>query len=540
VRSKHSASHKFFCIALPTDLVHKGVVCDACELTIAGVRHKCLDCPDFDLCSSCIRDGALDDHSPFHEFYDIKEPGKVVVHTVHTGGPRSNHAQRTASSASSNAPALAAPANPVFQEAVVYHSAICNLCDNQIVGTRYKCLGCPDFDTCASCFSITPTQHPIHGFVKVKGKEDININVAVQPQERHGAWCDACKKVIVGVRYKCMHPSCPDFDLCADCEAHPIAVHTASHPMLKMKTVGTVIPTVYRFGRMDLIPALKVRQAHEEEAVTPLPVPSRLPTPQLIPTVEVAAPSLAPASSLVAPEVSINMGGDLTSEFAHLLQPITAESAITQPATPATVSSHLSNEALLVAPAAQTLASASFTSDHDVIRRLQESLTSGYSTPAPIIAIQSQASMPGGLPEDFDMETTVVPEMHQRSNMPLVTSPTPNVEAPTPLAPLVAKFVSDLNIVDGQIFPPGAEFVKSWILENTGDRTWPEETQLRFVAGDRMGPDSTITIGAVPASSQATISTPELKAPEKPGRYVAYWRLFDDQGVAFGTSVWIE
>lgn len=26
-------------------VIHAGVVCDVCEATIEGVRHKCLDCP---------------------------------------------------------------------------------------------------------------------------------------------------------------------------------------------------------------------------------------------------------------------------------------------------------------------------------------------------------------------------------------------------------------------------------------------------------------------------------------------------------------
>jgi hypothetical protein len=38
----------------------------------------------------------------------------------------------------------------------------------------------------------------------------------------HRAGCNSCGSVIRGTRYKCMHPSCKDFDLCANCEALPI------------------------------------------------------------------------------------------------------------------------------------------------------------------------------------------------------------------------------------------------------------------------------------------------------------------------------
>ena len=53
-----------------------------------------------------------------------------------------------------------------------------------------------------------------------------------------------CTKRIHGVRYKCMHADCPDFDLCSVCESHPIALHPDSHPLLKMKTPESIIPQV--------------------------------------------------------------------------------------------------------------------------------------------------------------------------------------------------------------------------------------------------------------------------------------------------------
>jgi len=51
-----------------------------------------------------------------------------------------------AQAAAAPAPAQAQPAAPP-----VVHDALCNYCQQQIVGVRYKCTVCPDFDMCESC-----------------------------------------------------------------------------------------------------------------------------------------------------------------------------------------------------------------------------------------------------------------------------------------------------------------------------------------------------------------------------------------------------
>lgn len=137
---------------------------------------------------------------------------------------------------------------------------------------------------------------------------------------------------------------------------------------------------------------------------------------------------------------------------------------------------------------------------------------------------------------------------------------------PVPRAPepsLSATFVSDNNIPDGQIFPPGAEFVKSWKMLNNGNTDWPESCELVFVAGDRLAPfdgaPRQVTVGSVPVGTETEVTSGEmkastsifqlkgmiltkyiLKAPDVPGKYVSYWRLRDDEGHYFGQSVWVE
>jgi len=93
-----------------------------------------------------------------------------------------------------------------------------------LVGPRYNCTVCPDFDLCAKCEAsgVHPAEHPL-----LKMRQAPSIAVV-----HHGITCDGCQQSpITGVRFKCR--TCPDYDLCEACEAKN--VHPADHPMIKFK-----------------------------------------------------------------------------------------------------------------------------------------------------------------------------------------------------------------------------------------------------------------------------------------------------------------
>jgi next-to-BRCA1 protein 1 len=109
-------------------------------------------------------------------------------------------------------------------------------------------------------------------------------------------------------------------------------------------------------------------------------------------------------------------------------------------------------------------------------------------------------------------------------------------------APLSAVSVS--TGVPSQVFPPGAEFVKTFRIKNDGDRPWPEATTLMFVLGEPFFDSSDergkVAVGAVSAGATVDVWTGELKAPEAPGWYLGYWRLADGEGNFFGDTLWID
>lgn len=118
-------------------VVHAGIVCDGCSCQVIGVRHKCLDCPDFDLCDSCVASGGKESHEQFHEFFEITEPGHVYVHTIFSGD-----AGREPVSSQTNVTTPVQASEGVRPPTVepVIHGATCNLCDSRIRGVRYVCI----------------------------------------------------------------------------------------------------------------------------------------------------------------------------------------------------------------------------------------------------------------------------------------------------------------------------------------------------------------------------------------------------------------
>ncbi|KAJ5780918.1 Zinc finger ZZ-type [Penicillium paradoxum] len=124
---------------LPGRQFRHAAICDGCDKRIVGVRHKCLACPDWDFCPSCILT-ASDSH-PGHRFVQVYDTigEQAREHEIHYGifcdGPLCK-----------NKPA-----------------------QNYINGVRYKCAVCDDTDFCASCEAL-PTDHHnrTHPLVKFK------------------------------------------------------------------------------------------------------------------------------------------------------------------------------------------------------------------------------------------------------------------------------------------------------------------------------------------------------------------------------------
>lgn len=215
-------------------------------------RFKCQDCPNFDLDVQCFHKyiaglGTVA-HPQGHSF--VKSGDQEVVLTVEEMKPIATAADETVM-AKGNAE----------EKNIAAHPATCDICSNDIKGTRFKCLSslsffllhssfiwsltsnyavgmtCYDYDVCMTCFVNTPATHPTHSFLSIDSPSDFKYarSPPALRQEHPLVICDACDEPVRGIRYKCMSSECEDFDLCERCESDPIPRHSIEHRFLKIR-----------------------------------------------------------------------------------------------------------------------------------------------------------------------------------------------------------------------------------------------------------------------------------------------------------------
>ncbi|KAJ8047380.1 ZZ-type zinc finger-containing protein P35G2.11c [Holothuria leucospilota] len=144
-----------------SEFVHSSVVCDNCEeAPMIGKRFKCQTCGNYDLCQCCKEKGV----HPDHKFKEIS--GREYVHK----------------------------------------NIQCNGCgERHIKGDRYRCKSCVYFNICKTCRENG--EHPEHEFEIFDGSEIAHYFVR----------CNSCEEgPIIGVRFKC--DLCEDYNLCSCCK----------------------------------------------------------------------------------------------------------------------------------------------------------------------------------------------------------------------------------------------------------------------------------------------------------------------------------
>ncbi|KAJ9101220.1 hypothetical protein QFC21_003439 [Naganishia friedmannii] len=513
--------------------VHDDKVCDSCGKTPVGICFKCNVCSDYDICATCLPNLAKSDfHGTDHTFEPIMHPAleEKIFDPKKAANVPAEKACRTR------------------------HNANCDACRKTIIGIRYKCIKCPDWDACASCFTGIAHHHPGHDFVALHKVSDYYRAGSHEPTgyleralglvDRGGAAvhprvvCDGCNQRIFGTRYKCAHPFCPDFDLCEKCEAHPKRLHPIEHPFIKMR----VPLNIEIDASMDPYPAQGHGHHHFHHApvpvLSPSPASARGPAPPFAsrrtgPYAETAGPRGWRGRAEAGPpgwRRNARAGPHHHHHGRHSLEPTVAGPEVPQSAAAVQEGSVSTKEetdftASLIAgimdafgPVPETSKAGS---NETLLPVKQEEVAAETSFNVDIAPIKDEVATP--MAESAESTSTVL------------------IESEKPV--LNVTFIDDVSIPDGTPLPPAAEFTKVWRLQNTGNAIIPAGTAVVFAVGWNFGyKQGTVNVDEdVAAGAKFLVSLPGLRAPGVPGEtYTGFWRLAGEDGQVFGDRLWIE
>lgn len=124
--------------------IRHAALCDSCDKTIFGIRHKCIDCPDWDYCSICVKSASQ--LHPGHRFVPVFD-NEAVAHLTKS-----------------------VPLSSVIHSGVYCDGPVCAQYGHGacIRGARFKCAICADTDFCGTCeaspLNLHNTSHPLIKF----------------------------------------------------------------------------------------------------------------------------------------------------------------------------------------------------------------------------------------------------------------------------------------------------------------------------------------------------------------------------------------
>ena len=105
-----------------------------------------------------------------------------------------------------------------------------------------------------------------------------------------------------------------------------------------------------------------------------------------------------------------------------------------------------------------------------------------------------------------------------------------------------AAYVDDVTIPDFSEIAPGAQFVKTWKIKNTGPSIWNTNYRLAYGWGGegtdwKTAPPAYLTKAVNPGEEIDVSMT--LSAPVNTGQYGAHFKMQNDKGYYFGTDLTI-
>jgi putative hemolysin len=143
------------------------------------------------------------------------------------------------------------------------------------------------------------------------------------------------------------------------------------------------------------------------------------------------------------------------------------------------------------------------------------------------------------------VEPTAEPPPEPADQPPPQDAPSQPTAAPPPAGCVDdSDFVADLTIPDGNMLAPGASFVKSWRMRNSGTCTWTPQYQFYDIysgtPGTRISASQSISIPRNVAPGETIDLSVTMTAPTVEGEYTSRWRMASPGGGAFGSQPYVN
>lgn len=151
------------------------------------------------------------------------------------------------------------------------------------------------------------------------------------------------------------------------------------------------------------------------------------------------------------------------------------------------------------------------------------------STPVPTpTTVQVAAASPVPATPTSVVDTLATPTATSAPDVPAESGCTLN-----------ASYVADVTVPDDTQFDPGAAFVKTWRLRNSGSCEWKTGSQLVFSSGDPLGGPAAVSVPALAPGSTLDISV-NFVAPSAPGTYRSTWQMQSPEGTRYGSQIYVQ
>lgn len=380
------------------------------------------------------------------------------------------------------------------------------------------CTACEDYDLCLDCHSLNKHgHHPGHAFKGATTETSLSAlaNALCNPgrNARHNAVCDGCDKFIYGVRHKCLN--CPDWDYCSQCLQSAKIIHPRHRfvpiyePLTEPLSSSCRHYGIYCDGplckdkeNLSYIEGTRYKCAvcHDTDFCQNCEAHPSNKHNHTHPLIKFKTPVRNVSVTTMDEKVnnSITALGDR--------RPVSRRSTATETAP--------------VAPS---------TNAATQVQTIVDMRPSAEPAKKEKIAIQDLLSEP-------IQEKPIVAKSENLTQS------------------LDAHFIRD-TIIDGSKICAGQQFVQIWTLRNPGPNAWPAGCSVRHVGGDNMlNIDNTRPLSQAEladASESNVIGAPVqvgeevsfrvvMRAPQRQGTAISYWRLKTADGIPFGHRLWCD